>query len=55
MLATNLPSTVYALLNDLAAALLRTKGQILTEAIQAYAARYADVLPRRKASDRHRR
>jgi hypothetical protein len=48
LLATNLPTTAYDLLGDLAAALRRTKGQILAEAIQAYAAKHADVLPRRK-------
>ena len=48
MLATNLPTSVYSLLSDLAAALRRTKSQVLTEAIQAYAAKYAEFLPRRK-------
>ena len=48
MLATNLPTSVYSLLSDLAAALRRTKSQVLTEAIQAYAAKYAAFLPRRK-------
>ena len=48
MLATNLPTSVYSLLSDLAAALRRTKSQVLTEAIQAYAAKYVAFLPRRK-------
>ncbi len=49
MLATNLPTSVYDLLADLSTALRRTKGQILTEAIQAYAAKYVDFMPRRKS------
>jgi hypothetical protein len=52
LLATNLPISVYSLLSDLAAALRRTKSQILTEAIQAYAAKYSDFLPRRKSLTR---
>jgi len=55
MLATNLPSSVYRLLDDLAVALRRTKGQILTEAIQAYAAKYATFIPRRKRLDKRKR
>jgi hypothetical protein len=48
LLATNLPTSVYDVLADLSVALRRTKGQILTEAMQAYAARHAQFLPRRK-------
>jgi len=48
LLATNLPTSIYDLLADLSVALRRTKSQVLTEAIQAYAAKHADFMPRRK-------
>jgi hypothetical protein len=52
LLATTLPLSVYRLLDDLAEALRRTKSQILVEALQAYAAKYASFLPRHKQLDK---
>jgi hypothetical protein len=54
LLATTLPLSVYELIGELAVALRRTKGQVVTEAIHAYAAKNAHFLPRRKSSTARR-
>jgi predicted DNA-binding protein len=44
LFSTTLPSTIYETLSKLAEAQHRTKSEILTDAIQAYARRFKDLI-----------
>jgi hypothetical protein len=44
LFSTTLPATVYKLLSDLAEAQHRTKSEVLTDALHAYARRFKSVI-----------
>ena len=44
LFSTTLPESVYTLLSDLAEAQHRTKSEILTDAVRAYARRFSEFI-----------